>query len=197
MDILTEIRSLRQAFEAATHKFADYKISDELTIRIEGEPASGASVFVVDAAGNVSPAPDGEHVIPELGTIVTAGGVITEVMMMADAAETAAAVEEVAAVVEEIAPEAPAEAVAAVSAEVVAEIMEKLGGMETAIAEMKQELGGYKDREKKMFAIVEAIASQPTENKPAEKKVNQAFSKSFDHNALAATLQSLNKQIKS
>ena len=190
MDILTELRSLRQAFEAATQKFADYKVSDELTIRIEGEPVAGASVFVVDAEGNASAAPDGEHMIPELGTIVTSGGVISEVKM-ADVADTA--VEEVAAVVEEVAPEAPAEVVAAVSAEAVAEIMEKLSTMASTIEEMKQELGGYKDREKKMFEIVEQIASQPAPE-PAQ-KATHAFSKApqTDVNQIAQALKQLKK----
>lgn len=192
MDILTELRSLRQAFEAATQKFADYKVSDELTIRIEGDPVAGASVFVVDAEGNASPAPDGEHMIPELGTIVTSGGVISEVKM-ADVADTAAAVEEVAAVVEEVAPEAPAEVVAAVSAEAVAEIMEKLSNMASTIEEMKQELGGYKDREKKMFAIVEQLASQPAPE-PTQ-KATHAFSKapSNDFNQIAKAIKQLKK----
>lgn len=195
MDILTELRSLRQAFEAATQKFADYKVSDELTIRIEGDPVAGASVFVVDAEGNASPAPDGEHVIPELGTIVTSGGVISEVKM-ADVADTAAAVEEVAAVVEQVAPEAPAEVVAAVSAEAVAEIMDKLSAMATTIEEMKQELGGYKDREKKMFSIIEKLAAEPS--KTPEQKATHAFSKKQSDNIgeIAQALKVIQQTIK-
>lgn len=175
--LIEEIQKLRQLFQS--QKFADYQVGD-MTIRIDGEPVEGAKVFVVDAEGNVSPAPDGEHNIPDMGVITTMGGVIvapqTEVAA-ADTTDAAAAVEEVAAVVEEIAPEAPAETVAAVSAEAVAEIMEKLTAMESEMVEMKKKMMGYQEREKQMFAVIEKLASEPSAPETDTNALTQHFSK--------------------
>ena len=170
MNILETIQKMRAAFEAATHKFADYKVG-ELTVRIDGEPVVGAAVALLDADGNPIDA-TGEHVIPSLGTIVVANGVIESITpeaaeeVVAERAETpaeaAAAVEEVAAVVEEIAPDAPAEVVAAISADVVGEIIEKLDAMATEIVEMKKKMMAGEKREKEMFAVIEQLAALPT-----------------------------------
>lgn len=174
MNILDKIKSLRAAFEEATKQaFADYMVG-EMTVRIEGEPVVGAAVTLLDAEGNPVDA-TGEHVVPELGTIVVSNGVIESitpapeaevVIEAADVAETAAAVEEVAAVVEAVAPEAPDEVVAAVSAEVVAEMIEKLDAMTSEMVEMKKKLKASEDREKAMFEVVEALANEPSTKVP-------------------------------
>jgi hypothetical protein len=168
MNILEKLQTLRAAFEQAVQKFADYQLG-ELTVRIEGEPAVGTAVTLLDAEGNPLDA-TGEHTIPELGTIVVSNGVIESITPMvveaADVTDAAAAVEEVAAVVEEIAPDAPAEVVAAVSAEVVAEIMEKLDDMMGEMVEMKKKLKASEAREKSMFELVEALANEPSEKQP-------------------------------
>lgn len=200
MNILEKIQSLRAAFEnAVAQKFADYMLG-ELTVRIEGEPVVGAAVTLLDAEGNPLDA-TGEHTIPELGTVVVSNGVIESITPVAveaaDAEETAAAVEEVAAVVEEIAPEAPEEVVAAVSAEVVAEIVEKLGVMETEIVEMRKKLKASEDREKAMFDLVEALAKEPSV-KETPKPVFGQFKKDEVGNLskVAEALKNLNPKTK-
>jgi len=164
MNILEKLQTLRAAFEQASLKFADYMLG-ELTVRIEGEPVVGTAVTLLDADGNPLDA-TGEHVIPELGTIVVANGVIESITPMvveaADEAAAAVAVEEVAAVVEEIAPEAPAEVVAAISTEVVGEIMEKLDEMASELVELKKKMMAGQEREKSMFALIEALAEEPS-----------------------------------
>lgn len=167
MNIIEKLQTLRAAFEAATQKFADYQVG-ELTVRIEGEPVVGAPITLLDADGNPIDA-TGEHVIPSLGTVVVANGVIESITpeaaeeVVVEAAETPAeAVAEVIEVAEELAPEAPAEVVAEVSAEVVAELVEKLDAMNAEIVEMKKTMMGYKDREKQMFELIEQLASLPT-----------------------------------
>jgi pyruvate/2-oxoglutarate dehydrogenase complex dihydrolipoamide acyltransferase (E2) component len=178
MNIIQKIQSLRAAFESATQKFADYQLGD-LTVRIGGEVAVGTPIALFDAEGNPIDA-TGEHDIPSIGKVVVTNGVIESVtpapveevvaeevvapeeVAAPEAADAAAAVEEVAAVVEEIAPEAPAEEVAAISAEAVAEIMAKLGSIESEMNTIKEELGGYKDREKKMFEAIEQLGKLPT-----------------------------------
>ena len=162
MNILEKLQTLRAAFEQASLKFADYMLG-ELTVRIEGEPVVGTAVTLLDAEGNPLDA-TGEHVIPELGTIVVSNGVIEAItpMVVEAAADPAVAVEEVAAVVEQIAPEAPAEVVAAISAEVVGEIMEKLDEMAGELVEMKKKMMAGQEREKSMFALIEALAAEPS-----------------------------------
>jgi hypothetical protein len=162
MNILEKLQTLRAAFEQASLKFADYMLG-ELTVRIEGEPVVGTAVTLLDADGNPLDA-TGEHVIPELGTIVVANGVIESIAPMVVEAEEvpAEAVEEIVSVVEAIAPEAPAEVVAAISAEVVGEIMEKLDEMASELVELKKKMMAGQEREKSMFALIEALAEEPT-----------------------------------
>jgi hypothetical protein len=162
MNILEKLQTLRAAFEQASLKFADYMLG-ELTVRIEGEPAVGTAVTLLDADGNPLDA-TGEHVIPELGTIVVANGVIESITPMVVEAEEvpAEAVEEIVSVVEAIAPEAPAEVVAAISTEVVGEIMEKLDEMASELVELKKKMMAGQEREKSMFQLIEALAEEPT-----------------------------------
>jgi hypothetical protein len=162
MNILEKLQTLRAAFEQASLKFADYMLG-ELTVRIEGEPVVGTAVTLLDADGNPLDA-TGEHVIPELGTIVVANGVIESITPMVVEAEEvpAEAVEEIVSVVEAIAPEAPAEVVAAISVEVVGEIMEKLDEMASELVELKKKMMAGQEREKSMFQLIEALAEEPT-----------------------------------
>jgi hypothetical protein len=162
MNILEKLQTLRAAFEQASLKFADYMLG-ELTVRIEGEPVVGTAVTLLDADGNPLDA-TGEHVIPELGTIVVANGVIESITPMVVEAEEvpAEAVEEIVSAVETIAPEAPAEVVAAISTEVVGEIMDKLDEMASELVELKKKMMAGQEREKSMFALIEALAEEPT-----------------------------------
>ena len=162
MNILEKLQTLRAAFEQASLKFADYMLG-ELTVRIEGEPVVGTAVTLLDADGNPLDA-TGEHVIPELGTIVVSNGVIESITPMVVEAEEvpAEAVEEIVGVVEAIAPEAPAEVVAAISTEVVGEIMEKLDEMASELVELKKKMMGKDEREKSMFELIEALAAEPS-----------------------------------
>jgi hypothetical protein len=162
MNILEKLQTLRAAFEQASLKFADYMLG-ELTVRIEGEPVVGTAVTLLDADGNPLDA-TGEHVIPELGTIVVANGVIESITPMVVEAEEvpAEAVEEIVSAVEAIAPEAPAEVVAAISTEVVGEIMDKLDEMASELVELKKKMMAGQEREKSMFALIEALAAEPS-----------------------------------
>jgi hypothetical protein len=162
MNILEKLQTLRAAFEQASLKFADYMLG-ELTVRIEGEPVVGTAVTLLDADGNPLDA-TGEHVIPELGTIVVANGVIESITPMVVEAEEVPeeAVEEIVSAVEAIAPEAPAEVVAAISTEVVGEIMEKLDEMASELVELKKKMMAGQEREKSMFQLIEALAAEPT-----------------------------------
>lgn len=82
MSIKTALQSLRtelQKFGTSLKlNFADYTLGDGTVIRIDGELLAGTAVYVLTETGAI-PAPDGEHTIPDVGTVVVAGGVITEV----------------------------------------------------------------------------------------------------------------------
>lgn len=82
MSIKTALQSLRtelQKFGSSLKlNFADYTLGDGTVIRIDGELVAGTAVFVLTETGAI-PAPDGEHAIPDVGTVVVAGGLITEV----------------------------------------------------------------------------------------------------------------------
>jgi hypothetical protein len=199
MTLKEALQEVRAMF--ASHKFADYKVSEDLTIRIDGEPIKDAPVFVVAPDGSVQSAPDGTHVIPDLGTIETLGGKITvepaaaQTETEVEAAETPAeAVEEVAETIAEVAPEVPAEVVAEVSAEAVAQIMEKLAVMEGEMLEMKKQMMGYKDREKAMFSVIEKLAAEPSAPEAPVNPLTQHFTKSKPDN-MATILQTI-KSIK-
>jgi hypothetical protein len=199
MTIKEAIDQVKQLFAVAEHKFADYKVSEDLTIRIDGDPIMGADVFVVAPDGSVQTAPDGTHVIPDLGTIETVGGKITvepvaQAVTEVEAAETPEeVVAEVAETIAEVAPEVPAEVVAGVSAEVVAEIMEKLSGMESEMLEMKKQMMGYKEREKAMFSVVEKLAAEPSAPETPASALTQHFTKpKFDNMAtIIQTIKSI------
>lgn len=66
--------------------FADYKLADGTTVRVDGDLTPGTAVYVITETGTL-PAPDGEHVLEGVGTITVQGGVIMEV----EGAEPAAA----------------------------------------------------------------------------------------------------------
>lgn len=82
MSIKTALQSLRtelQKFGTSLKlNFADYTLGDGTVIRIDGELVAGTAVYVLTETGAI-PAPDGEHAIPDVGTVVVAGGVITEI----------------------------------------------------------------------------------------------------------------------
>ena len=177
MNIKERIATMRKALAEFTAqlKFADYKLEDGTIVRIDGEPVAGTMVYVLDEAGNVLPAPDGDHVIPELGTITVAGGVLTAAPVMAevaveeamaDPAQAAAAVEEVAGVVEEIAPELPAEEAAVIATDVVAEIQEKIMELTGVVAEMKKKMDAMTvssaAANSAFAAAIEALAEMPS-----------------------------------
>ncbi len=66
--------------------FADYKLADGTTVRVDGDLIPGTAVYVITETGSL-PAPDGEHVLEGVGKITVQGGVIMEV----EGAEPAAA----------------------------------------------------------------------------------------------------------
>lgn len=184
---IAEARKLIAQFTAA-FKFADYKLEDGTIVRVDGELAIGTAVFVIDAEGQLIPAPDGVHSLPEVGEVTTEGGMITVVPEVAavveeeymEPADAAAAVEAVAEVVTDIAPEAEEEAVA-IATDVVGMIQSRLEVLEVAVEEMKQamqasraasasSLATFSTAIKHIADAVEAIKAEPSA--PARPRAN-------------------------
>ena len=212
MNLKEKIATMRQALAAftATFKFADYKTVDgSAIVRIDGEPVAGTMVYVLDEAGNILPAPDGEHALADLGTIVVEGGVLTAAPVMveapvveealADPAQAAAAVEGVAAVVETIAPELPAEEATAVATDVVAELQEKILALEGVVEEMKKKMdmqsAATAQFNQAFAAAIEALAEQPSA--PAKSPIagvieTAKFKSAQNLNVVAENLKKMN-----
>jgi len=76
----TTTRAQFNAIPAASEKmnFSDYKLPDGTILRIDGEVAVGALIYVVNGE-EILPAPDGVHEVEELGKITTQGGKIVAI----------------------------------------------------------------------------------------------------------------------
>ncbi len=77
---LTTIQRIKQMLELDKVKFsfAETTTSGGVVVRTEGDFEIGKEVFVVGEDGTETPAPDGQHILPELGIVIeTEGGVCT------------------------------------------------------------------------------------------------------------------------
>ena len=61
-------------------KFIDATLADGTAVKVEPDVEEGASVVVVTADGEEVPAPDGEHALADGRVVVTADGVIIQVI---------------------------------------------------------------------------------------------------------------------
>jgi len=78
-EILDEVKRLLFN-KPVENKFLDAELVDGTKVRVDGELVADTAVFVVDAEGNETPAPDGEHLLSDEKTlVVTADGKIVEV----------------------------------------------------------------------------------------------------------------------
>lgn len=149
----------------AEHKFMEAKLKDGTIVQYEGELNVGTALNVIDAGGQVSPAPDGTHELED-GTMVTvAGGVVTD-LKTPEGTEA----------------EAPVEVnVEAGCAPVKMEDVQN--AIETALAninkdevtKLQTELAAQSALIKDMFAVIEKIAESPAGE--AEKPAKHSFSK--------------------
>lgn len=79
---MTTIQKIKQMLELdkVSISFKEAVLDNGTKVITEGEFVIGAPVFVIDDAGVQTPAPDGEHTVPELNVVITTeNGIITEV----------------------------------------------------------------------------------------------------------------------
>lgn len=182
MNIVNEIKALFSKAEEATEvKFADFKTTDGLIIRVEALE-QGKLVEVMDEAGELTPAKAGELELEDGQVLVIAeDGTISEIKP-ADAetpAEDAGEVEVEASDVEvELAEEVPTEPVVdlepriAQLEEAVMMLAEKVNQLEGEKAAVEAEMSALKEENEGLKATTPA--AEPVKFKKMELEVKQA-----------------------
>lgn len=161
-DLMASIR-----FKLGAHKFAEAKLKDGTIVQYEGELNAGTALNVIDAGGQVSPAPNGAHELED-GTIVTvAEGIVTDIKK----------------------PEAEVEveveaAKPILMAEVEAKIAEALSAQTKENSDLKTKLAAQDELIKSMFEVVEKLAAQPEGE--VEKPAKTSFEKTKVDSRLSA-----------
>lgn len=164
-EILDEVKRLLFN-KPVENKFLDAELVDGTKVRVDGELVADSSVFVIDAEGNETPAPDGEHLLSDGKTmVVTTDGKIVEV-------------KEVEVEVEEVEEELVKEKVEMqVDESVVASLVEKVKALEEMIAVLKAEheqmMGEKKMFESELSAVKDATVylAEEFSKSPAGEKI--------------------------
>jgi hypothetical protein len=164
-EILDEVKRLLFS-KPVENKFLDAELVDGTKVRVDGELVADSAVFVIDAEGNETPAPDGEHLLSDGKTmVVTTDGKIVEV-------------KEVEVEVEEVEEELVEEEVKMeVDESVVASLVEKVKVLEEMIAVLKAEheqlMGQKKMFESELSAVKDATVylAEEFSKSPAGEKI--------------------------
>ena len=162
-EILDEVKRLLFS-KPVENKFLDAELVDGTKVRVDGELVADSAVFVIDAEGNETPAPDGEHLLSDGKTmVVTTDGKIVEVKEV-----------EVEEVEEELVEE---EVKMQVDESVVASLVEKVKVLEEMIAVLKAEheqmMGQKKMFESELSAVKDATVylAEEFSKSPAGEKI--------------------------
>ncbi len=149
----------------AEHNFMEAKLKDGTIVQYEGELNVGTKLNVIDAGGQVAPAPDGTHELED-GTLVTVtGGFVTELKVPEGEPTVEVEVEAAAPVKMEDVEAAIATALANINKDKVEKLEAELSAQSALI--------------KDMFAVIEKLAEEPTA--AADKPTKTSFSKSVQN----------------
>jgi hypothetical protein len=170
---LAEIKKLLFNDEQA-QKFVEATLVDGTVVSVEPAVEVGAVVSVIGDGGELLPAPDASHELQDGTLIVTEGGIIVEIVAVAEepAAPAEAAAE----------PNKPAalsvdDIQAAVMAKVSQSIAERINSMKFAaakdVAALKKENGELKKALGELADVFEAFATAPVDE--PKKKVSNPF----------------------
>jgi hypothetical protein len=166
---LAEIKRLVFADEQA-QKFVEATLVDGTVVSVEPALEVGAVVSVIGDGGEMLPAPDASHELQDGTLIVTEGGLIVEIVAVAEApAEPAEPNKPAALSVDDIQ--------AAVMAKVSQSIAERINSMKFAaakdVAALRKENGELKKALGELADVFEAFATAPVAE--PKKKVNNPF----------------------
>jgi hypothetical protein len=170
---LAEIKKLLFNDEQA-QKFVEATLVDGTVVSVEPAVEVGAVVSVIGDGGEMLPAPDASHELQDGTLVVTEGGIIVEIVAVAEepAAPAEAAAE----------PNKPAalsvdDIQAAVMAKVSQSIAERINSMKFAaakdVAALKKENGELKKALGELADVFEAFATAPVAE--PKKKVSNPF----------------------
>jgi hypothetical protein len=170
---LAEIKKLLFNDEQA-HKFVEATLVDGTVVSVEPAVEVGAVVSVIGDGGEMLPAPDASHELQDGTLVVTEGGIIVEIVAVAEepAAPAEAAAE----------PNKPAalsvdDIQAAVMAKVSQSIAERINSMKFAaakdVAALKKENGELKKALGELADVFETFATAPVAE--PKKKVSNPF----------------------
>ncbi len=170
---LAEIKRLVFA-DGQAQKFVETTLVDGTVVSVEPALEKGAVVSVIGDGGEMLPAPDASHELQDGTVVVTEGGIIVEIVAVAEApAEPAEAAAE---------PNKPAalsvdDIQAAVMAKVSQSIAERINSMKFAaakdVAALRKENGELKKALGELADVFEAFATAPVAE--PKKKVNNPF----------------------
>jgi preprotein translocase subunit YajC len=170
---LAEIKKLLFNDEQA-QKFVEATLVDGTVVSVEPAVEVGAVVSVIGDGGEMLPAPDASHELQDGTLVVTEGGIIVEIVAVAEApAEPAEAAAE---------PNKPAalsvdDIQAAVMQKVSQSIAERINSMKFAaakdVAALKKENGELKKALGELADVFEAFATAPVAE--PKKKVSNPF----------------------
>jgi preprotein translocase subunit YajC len=170
---LAEIKKLLFA-DAVPQKFVEATLVDGTVVSVEPAVEVGAVVSVIGDGGEMLPAPDASHELQDGTLVVTEGGIIVEIVAVAEepAAPAEAAAE----------PNKPAalsvdDIQAAVMQKVSQSIAERINSMKFAaakdVAALKKENGELKKALSELADVFEAFATAPVDE--PKKKVSNPF----------------------
>lgn len=161
----TTENNVEETTETVKEKFEDVVLADGTVAQVEPEVVVGAAV-VVDADGELLPAPDGKHELSDGRVISTEGGVIVEVEEAEEEAEPEVEAESV----EEEEMSSPLSEAQEREAKKIIEsiVTEKVFGMEATISEenneLKEEINNLKESFSMLLNLTEKMLEEPTQS---------------------------------
>lgn len=177
--------------------FAMYSTESGAEVKIDGEIAVGAPVFVIDPeTASEVPAPDGEHVLVGVAKIMVTGGVITEIMPIEEE-EPKIEIEVEASADPTEEPQEEEIQAEVMTPEAMAEMDARLKMVEEKMTKIQMALDSLLSATTAMSAVVTELSKQPTEE-PSKPVAFSAFKGKKEKNSayfekLANSVKELNK----
>ncbi len=167
MKVIDDIKDVLERIKLklnAEHNFKEAKLKDGTIVQYEGDLNVGTGLNVIDAGGQISPAPDGTHELED-GTLVTvAGGFVTDLKTPEPVVEVEVEATEVPVKMEDV-EKAIATALANVN--------------KSEVETLKTELAAQSALIKDMFSVIEKIAEGTDEK--VEPPTKTSFSKNIQN----------------
>ena len=189
----TTENNVEETTETVKEKFEDVVLADGTVAQVEPEVVVGAAV-VVDADGELLPAPDGRHELSDGRVISTEGGVIVEVEEAEEEAEPEVEAESI----EEEEMSSPLSEAQEREAKKIIEsvVTEKVFGMEATISEenneLKEEINNLKESFSMLLNLTEKMLEEPTQSEVVKRPSSFKALKKENKKDIISVLKSKN-----